>query len=264
MQSTVKHFLTQGDTVILAALASLEEQGQYALASNYGGLIARMVFQPLEETTRNVTSRLLAPDQGKSPKPQNLAAARAYLCDILHAYGIVSVLACTVGPPAIPLLLKFLMGSRWASSELQVILSAFCYYIPFLAFNGITEAFVSSVADNSELRQQTAWMGVFSAGFAAALYFFLGVCQLGALGLVWANIMNMALRICWSYWFIKRYFRRTQGTPLRMVEILPKPGTLIAAVFMYGLMKPIKYSVGSDVRDIAKATGTAIVFAVSV
>lgn len=264
MQSAVKHFLTQGDTVILAALASLEEQGQYALASNYGGLIARMVFQPLEETTRNVTSKLLAADQGKPPKPGNIVAARTYLCDILHAYGIVSVLACTIGPPAIPLVLKVLMGSQWASSELQDILSAYCYYIPFLAFNGITEAFVSSVADNSELRQQTVWMGVFSAGFAAALYFFLGVCQLGAFGLVWANIINMALRICWSYMFIKRYFRRTQGSSLHVVDILPNSGTLVAGVFVYGIMAVTKASEKLETNDTLSVIGAAVVFGISV
>ena len=248
--------------MILAALASLEEQGQYALASNYGGLIARMVFQPLEETTRNVLGKLLAPDKEESPKHGNIAMAKSYLCDILHAYGIVSVLACTVGPPAVPLVLKFIMGSRWASREMQDILSAYCYYIPFLAFNGITEAFVSSVANNSELRQQTVWMGAFSGGFAAALYFFLGVCQLGAVGLVWANIINMTLRIVWSYWFIKAYFRR-HGTFLYALETLPKTETLIAGALMYALMMTIQPSMESDMQDIAKITGTALVFGIS-
>jgi oligosaccharide translocation protein RFT1 len=35
-QSVVKHFLTEGDKFLISRLSPLEDQGGYAIASNYG------------------------------------------------------------------------------------------------------------------------------------------------------------------------------------------------------------------------------------
>lgn len=35
-QSVVKHFLTEGDKFLVSRLSPLEDQGGYAIASNYG------------------------------------------------------------------------------------------------------------------------------------------------------------------------------------------------------------------------------------
>ena len=37
-QSVVKHFLTEGDKLLISRLSPLEDQGGYAVASNYGAL----------------------------------------------------------------------------------------------------------------------------------------------------------------------------------------------------------------------------------
>ncbi|KAL2441214.1 Oligosaccharide translocation protein RFT1 [Exophiala dermatitidis] len=60
MQSIFKLVLTQGDALILSFLSTLADQGAFALASNYGGLLARLVFQPVEESSRNIFGRLLS------------------------------------------------------------------------------------------------------------------------------------------------------------------------------------------------------------
>lgn len=41
-QSVVKHFLTEGDKFIVSRISTLENQGGYAVASNYGKLNMRM------------------------------------------------------------------------------------------------------------------------------------------------------------------------------------------------------------------------------
>jgi oligosaccharide translocation protein RFT1 len=38
-QSVVKHFLTEGDKFLVSRLSPLEDQGGYAIASNYGALV---------------------------------------------------------------------------------------------------------------------------------------------------------------------------------------------------------------------------------
>ncbi|KAG8532514.1 uncharacterized protein KY384_002391 [Bacidia gigantensis] len=58
-QSLFKQLLTSGDSYLIATLTTLESQGAYALASNYGGLLARILFQPIEESSRTLFARLL-------------------------------------------------------------------------------------------------------------------------------------------------------------------------------------------------------------
>jgi len=225
-QSLVKHVLTQGDTMMLAALSGLEDQGIYSLASNYGGLIARIIFQPLEESSRNLFSALLSPDENGSLNGIHVRTTKGHLVDVLRAYQLLSVLIFPLGPMMVPQLLHILGGRQWASPKVGDLLSVYCYYIPFLAFNGITEAFVSSAASSQQIRKQTAWMGVFSACYALAAYMFLEVANLGAYGLVLANIVNMIVRTFWSYNFIKTYLRRN-GCSLYTSEVAIRPASFI-------------------------------------
>lgn len=194
--------------MILASMASLKDQGIYSLVSNYGGLIARILFQPVEESSRNLFSLLLGPNEAKIQDIRSLDTAKSHLIEVLRAYGVLSVLIFPVGPLLAPHILHILGGHRWTSSEVDSLLSLYCYYIPLLAFNGITEAFVSSAARPAELRVHAGWMGVFSGCFALTAYMFLRVCGLGAHGLVLANIAAMICRLLWSLYFIKAYFRR--------------------------------------------------------
>lgn len=244
--------------MILALLSTLEDQGVYALASNYGGLIARMLFQPIEESSRNIFARLLSPTEDGKMNPGGLEAAKSYLCNILRAYSLLSVLASCLGSTIVPLLFKLLIGRRWSSTDVDDVLSTYCYYIPLLAFNGITEAFVSSVASNAELQKQTAWMMAFSVGFAGAATFFLRVLKLGAQGLVWANIINMTLRTAWSTWFIRDYFRRN-GLNLDVVEVLPNAGSSIVGIGAAAILYRMKAGFVGSPGDIAKAIGVSIV-----
>ena len=215
LQSAVKYILTQGDSIIITSLATLSEQGSYALASNYGSLVARMLFQPIEETSRNLFSKLNSRDGDTNPSPAQqkgglpstgILQAREVLQDILKLYGLISLLAVTVGPVLAPILLRIVAGSKWADSGAAEVLSKYCYYIPLLAINGVTEAFVSAVANTKELRNQSVYMGVFFAGFAASAFVFLRVLDLKASGLIFANCVNMMLRISWSFSFIYKYF----------------------------------------------------------
>jgi oligosaccharide translocation protein RFT1 len=225
-QSLVKHLLTQGDIMILAALSGLEDQGIYSLASNYGGLVARIIFQPLEESSRNLFSTLMSPDESGKLSVMQIRMAKDHLVDILHAYQLFSILILPLGPMMVPQMLHILGGRQWASPKVGDLLSIYCYYIPFLALNGITEAFVSSAASPHEIRRQTVWMGVFSACYAVASYMFLELGDLGAYGLVLANIVNMAVRTLWSFNFTTSYLHR-HGEKLPASQVAIRPASFI-------------------------------------
>ncbi|PYI00490.1 nuclear division Rft1 protein [Aspergillus sclerotiicarbonarius CBS 121057] len=230
-QSVIKHILTQGDSMMLATMTSLEDQGIYALASNYGGLMARVLFQPIEESSRTLFSSLLNSGGTGKLSGKNVNAAKSQLTEVVRAYSLIAVVGFPLGPALVPQVLHVLGGRSWASPRVSSLLSLYCYYIPFLAFNGISEAFVSSAANPAELRKQAVWMGGFSACFASAAYLFLKVGGLGAHGMVYANIVNMAVRIVWSFSFIQSFFSRHKSG-MALSELTPRPLTCIAGVIV--------------------------------
>ncbi|KAK6528116.1 Oligosaccharide translocation protein rft1 [Arthrobotrys megalospora] len=250
LQSVVKHLLTQGDSILVTRLATTYEQGIYALAANYGSLIARLLFRPIEETSRNLLSKLLSTDGGddgksdetekgkrekegggtKTVTTESITEALTILHLILRFYTILSTLIATLGPTLAPLALRKVAGARWADSPAAVTLSNYCYYIPLLAINGITEAFVQSVATTEDLKRQSMWMLWFSGVFGAASWGFVKYLGLGADGLVWANCVNMGMRILWSASFIRGYFGKV-GDGKRGVEVgRIIPGRLLVTV----------------------------------
>ncbi|KAK3691901.1 Oligosaccharide translocation protein rft1 [Vermiconidia calcicola] len=234
-QTGIKWILTEGDKLLIATLASLEDQGMYALSANYGGLIARMLFQPIEISSRNLFANLCASalpehddangepskDFKTTSSPNNdIQTAASILRDTLRVYSIFSLFAFAIGPTLAPLLLRLVAGSRWSDSGAGEVLGTYCYYIPFLAINGVSEAFVAATASTKDLRNQSFWMAGFSALFAASAWVFLRVLELGAKGLVLANCVNMATRIVFNLSYVKEYFRE-QGTAFDIADILP-------------------------------------------
>lgn len=263
IQSFVKHLLTQGDTFLVSVLSTPTAQGVYALANNYGGLAARLVFQPVEESSRNYFSRLLSsttttsangststaaqpitqgekPQQDEkappppqqqqqhssssSPSPPALTQASENLTSLLRIYALISLPLLALGPTAAPLVLSIVAGPQWTSSGAGTALAAYVYYIPLLAINGLTEAFVASVASEAQVHRQSGWMTAFSLVFAAAGYLFLKVLDWGAVGLVWANGINMGCRIVWAVWFIRGYFASAKTEAGRQQEERKKGG----------------------------------------
>lgn len=237
-QSLVKHLLTQGDTLLVSALASPTSQGVYALANNYGGLAARLVFQPVEESSRSYFSRLLASsepvrqsDKDDLRTDKKAAAKRASedLSVLIKLYTIISAIVVAIGPTAAPLLISLVAGPRWASSGAGAVLAVYALYIPLLAINGVSESFVASVATEAQVHVQSLWMGAFSLAFAAAGFIFLRVLDRGARGLVVANSINMICRIVWCAVFIKKYFGK-MGVDFQLSELKPNSVTVAAAV----------------------------------
>jgi hypothetical protein len=248
LQSALKYVLTQGDSLLITGLASLADQGAYALASNYGGLIARMLFQPVEESSRNMFAKLCADvepstsdnDKKESKKTveqkQNLAQASRVLRTILRLYGIISLFAITLGPVLAPTLLSIVAGQKWSATSASKVLSTYCYYIPFLAINGVTEAFVAAVATNKELYAQSISMGVFFALFAGSAWFFIGQLEMGGNGVVLANTVNMGLRIVWNTWYIKKFFAQN-GSGFGVLDTLPSITAAAPAAVIPTLMR---------------------------
>ncbi|KAK5684200.1 Oligosaccharide translocation protein rft1 [Elasticomyces elasticus] len=254
LQTGIKWLLTEGDKLLVSAFATLEDQGMYALSANYGGLIARMLFRPIEDSSRNLFARLCAtaeqdkktdvrPPSNPDTPQKGPSQAATILHNLLRVYSIASLIAFAVGSTAAPLLLQLVAGSRWTDSGAGEVLATYCYCIPLLAINGVSEAFVSATASTAELQRQSIWMGAFSAGFALSAYVFLRVLEMGAKGLVLANCVNMALRIVFNLSFATSYFAR-QGVSFELTGLLPNMYAVGAAAVVPSLLNQTAGTLG--------------------
>ena len=219
-QSLVKHFLTEGDKFLVSRLSPLADQGGYAVAANYGSLIARIVFQPIEETARVFFSKTLTststPDpKSKSkapptPSKESLQTASTVLTTLLLAFTHLLLLLVTFAPPYLPLALSLVLPRKYLATSAPRILTVYVYYVPAMAFNGVLEAFLASAASPADLRAQARWLLVFSAAFVAAAAGLARGLGLGDAGLVWANVGNLALRAAYAWAFARRFFQERE------------------------------------------------------
>lgn len=230
-QSVIKQLLTEGDKLAVGKFGSEAEMGGYAVALNYGSLIARVIFQPLEESSRLYFSSLAAASSSSSspidnqvdtkrstssggddnlPAPPPLSAlapCASYLRLVLLLQTHLALIFTLLAPSFTTPLLHLLLGPKWSrTSTAPIILRAYAYSLPFLGFNGITEAFFQAVANPSWIQRGAGWMVVCAGAFAATCWIAVQVCGMGATGLIVANCVNMGLRTAFSTYFMVRYF----------------------------------------------------------
>jgi oligosaccharide translocation protein RFT1 len=237
LQSFFKHFLTEGDRILVSQVSPLKDQGGYAIATNYGSLIARIVFQPMEEAARLYFARtpLATSPTPSTPSPMTRGSAVAeednsaplILPLLLRLSSHLLLLLPALGPPYIPTLLSLLLPSRsgWSSARLQTptkILTLYTLYLPLLSLNGLLEAFFASTASPRDLAAQSRSM----VGWTAM---FVGFVWLWSRGLGWdeperalviGNCLGMMGRIGWTVRYAKRRFREV-GRRLSVWEMVP-------------------------------------------
>lgn len=202
-QSVLKLALTESDKLAMARLTSLEDQGGYALASNYGSLVARTLFQPLEESAR-LRFAPCAQQQGR-------AAAAAFLHALLHLHVLLACGIVAFGPPLAPTAIALLAGPRWAASaHVAPILASYCWYLPVMGINGTLEAFVQAAAPPATLAWYSNVMLSASVVFAAALAAAPRVGVRPEAAVIVASIAAASVRAAASYAYVRTYFR---GTP---------------------------------------------------
>ena len=157
--SVFKHIVTEADKITLVLLSSSSDQGLYAIASNYGSIIARIVFLPMEDMARIAFAKSTAPIglAMKASKDEDSRAELGVLLKLLlHSLikllallSAIGILFPTFGMPYVDVFVRFALGQKWQSVETVYALQTYCIYIFFLAVNGMSEAFVQSVTPYS-------------------------------------------------------------------------------------------------------------------
>lgn len=201
-----------------------------------GSLIVRILFQPLEETGRTLFSKLLNKKDSTNERVADDSDRMAIdvLMLIIRFHVILGLIFVCFATNYTGTLIDLLVGKKWSQSEgnAPLVLSFYCVYVPVMGINGITEGFVQAVASKSDLSKLSYYMVGFSLCFMGAGVLFMHVLQLGAIGLVLANMFNLGVRIGYSWLFIGKYFSRSgHSNKLALRSWLPSGATL----FVFGV-----------------------------
>lgn len=202
-QLCFKHLLTEGDKLIINSMCTVEEQGIYSLLSNYGSLVTRLLFAPIEESLRLFLARLLTTQNSR-----NLKLSMDVLVNLTKFYLYLSLLIIIFGPVNSSFLLQFLIGSKWSTTVVLDTIRVYCFYLPFLSMNGIFEAFFQSVATGDQILKHSYFMMAFSGIFLVNCWVLIEKLDLSINGLIISNIINMILRISYCILFIKNFYRK--------------------------------------------------------
>ncbi|KAI9354883.1 Rft protein-domain-containing protein, partial [Zopfochytrium polystomum] len=203
-QGLLKHLLTEGDKILSVSLITSAMQGDYALVEKYGSLVARIIFQPIEETGRIYFSKVLG--SADDSYSENLRSAAKALGVIIRLHILVGLVFVCFGSNYAGLFIDILAGREFSLGTAPFVLATYCFYVPLMGINGITEAFFQGLADEQLVMKQSYWMIACWVIFLAIGGLSISVFKLAAIGIVLANSFNMAMRISFSWNFVRNFF----------------------------------------------------------
>ncbi|XP_064109096.1 protein RFT1 homolog [Macrobrachium nipponense] len=229
-QGWLKETLTEGEHYIMNffPLISLNQQGVYQVVNNLGSLAARLIFRSIEAAAYKYFAQMLY--RGKSIKDQDqsrVAEVSRFFLSLFSNLILVSLLIITFGWSYSRTVLQIYGGSQLSDDDGTLLMRAQCFYVVFLAVNGITEAYTFAVMDDAELSRYNKMLVIFSFVYMGCAVFFTWC--FGAVGFIIANALNMALRINHSLRFISDQYKDSEYQPLQIDWISARPFFVFAS-----------------------------------
>lgn len=212
IQIILKHLLTEGDKILINSLFSIEEQGYYSMITNYGSLIARIIFAPIEESVRLSITKIFNNLNLKfNEKLNQLNNNLKFIIKFYIYLNNLILIFLPINSNLIisKILLKNFFNSNNFNNNLINILNTFKLYwilLPIYSINGLTEAIYHSVITNSsELNNYSKIMILNSISFVLISIILINYYKFGIIGLLFANFINMLIRIIYCIWKLSNY-----------------------------------------------------------
>eukprot|EP00757_Euglenozoa_sp_SAG-D1_P021102 gene21102-1168_t len=193
--------LTESEKLVLMSLGTLSTQGVFDVAFHVGSLVCRILFSFTEEVGHTAWSQLMKVSAGVT----GAKLGADLLKNLLKMGSCVGLIIAIFGPAYSEALLYLLYGSKWAP-QAWFTLAFYCLSIPLLAVNGICEAFFRSIATPQLLGWYKNALVIISVFYLCTCYAAWKFLDLGGIGLILANCVNMLARIIVCLWFALGYF----------------------------------------------------------
>uniref|UniRef100_A0A5F5PJS3 Protein RFT1 homolog n=1 Tax=Equus caballus TaxID=9796 RepID=A0A5F5PJS3_HORSE len=221
-QSFLKQILTEGERYVMTFLNVLNfgDQGIYDIVNNLGSLVARLIFQPIEESFYIFFAKVLERGKDATLQKQEDVAVAAVVLESLLKLALLAGLTITVfGFAYSQLALDIYGGAMLSSGSGPILLRSYCLYVLLLAINGVTECFTFAAMSKEEVDRYNFTMLGLSSSFLVLSYLLTRWC--GSVGFILANCFNMAIRITQSLSFIHRYYQKSPHRPLAGLYLSP-------------------------------------------
>lgn len=219
-QNLFKYFLAQGDLFIIGYFSSLRDQGVYAVISNYGSLVLRLVMQPIEETSFQYFSRNAAGND------KNVLVYFKMMLKSLIYFGLLFICFGTFFTDPV---IFFLLGRKWSSETAAAdTLSAYCWFVAVAGLSGFMESFVNAVIEEEGMRR-LRWISF----VCSLIYCCLAIGLIrwkGSVGLVMASSINFGIRAAINASIIQDHRRTKKETRMnRVFKDVLIPASVLAA-----------------------------------
>ncbi len=192
-QNVFKFVLGQGDMLIINAFASLKDQGTFAIVSNYGSLVFRMLFQPLEEASMSFFAR----------EKLSLAASTHFSKSLKGLCYLALLFTCFASFFTWPVV-RFLFGRKWIEEGGVVeALAAYCWFIGSAGISGFLESLVHVIIDEAWLNRSRNWTLAISAVYCALAVVLISMFKTS--GLIFGGTSKFALQAVLSIAIIRSY-----------------------------------------------------------
>ncbi|XP_019579832.2 man(5)GlcNAc(2)-PP-dolichol translocation protein RFT1 isoform X2 [Rhinolophus sinicus] len=221
-QSFLKQILTEGERYVMTFLNVLNfgDQGVYDTVNNLGSLVARLIFQPVEESFYIFFAKVLEREKDATlQKQEDVAVAAAVLESLLKLALLAGLTITFFGFAYSQLALDIYGGAMLSSGSGPVLLRSYCLYVLLLAINGVTECFTFAAMSKEQVDRYNLTMLALSSSFLVLSYLLTRWC--GSVGFIVANCFNMGIRITQSLCFIHRYYRNSPYRPLAGLYLSP-------------------------------------------
>lgn len=245
-QLGLKYVLAQGDMLVISLFCRLADQGIYSVVVNYGSLACRLLLQPLEESGLQYYAKAMS-----SRSRETKLAAFRHLSMVLRLYVILSLLFVLVAPLYTPLLVRSLLGARWADSSMPKVLAAYCLQIPAMAFCGILEAFMNATMTSDWYGCTRRHSVLFSAVYMGSAVVL--VKRYDVTGLIAAGCLSFTMRALQGAYYLKAYLRGD-----RLQRVLPSRAT-VATILAVALASAWSAGQAPHIQGITGAVSAAAV-----
>ncbi|XP_004864410.1 protein RFT1 homolog isoform X4 [Heterocephalus glaber] len=221
-QSFLKQILTEGERYVMTFFNILNfgDQGVYDIVNNLGSLVARLIFQPVEESFYLFFAKVLEREKDATlQKQEDIAVAAAVLESLLKLALLAGLTITVFGFAYSHLALDIYGGTMLSSGSGPVLLRSYCLYVLLLAINGVTECFTFAAMSKEEVDRYNFMMLALSSSFLVLSYLLTRWC--GSVGFILANCFNMGIRITQSLCFIHHYYLGSPHKPLAGLHLTP-------------------------------------------
>lgn len=216
----LRYLLAQGDMWIISLAAPLSDQGVYVLVTNYGSLLARIVFQPTEESGLSFFSQ----------KPPALSLQ--YLNLVLRWYILLGLGLSSFGVALVRPTVGTILGQDWLTSSAPIALQIYCLLLPIMAISGILEAFIHGTIKKDWIYRQRV-----ASIVTTIIYVTIAIIttnQWGPTGLIGAGIINFALRAVFGMYY-NYQFTKNQKINWGLSQVMPHRVTIMTFVLLGAL-----------------------------